>query len=306
MKRTFLTSLVAAGFLLASSSPVAWADQRPRNPGGGSSGGSSSSSGGSSSRGGSSSSSGGSSSSSGSTGRVAQPRGGGGASWGGGGSTASRPSQPSSSGRRPARVSGGRDGSSVGAIPPYSRARNGAPVTGYGVPRGSVATLPPIISGPIYWGPNDWYFYPWGYGGLTLGYLWDPWMWGGYYGGSTWSDPYWSGGATAGDDFDDDDFDDDGGAYAERTDGTRAPNPLDARLPTGSLRLKAQPRDAEVFVDGFYAGRVDDFDGARQRLKITRGVHTIELSAPGYETVTLNVTVVPGDDQTISATLKRR
>ena len=31
--------------------------------------------------------------------------------------------------------------------------------------------------------------------------------------------------------------------------------------PIGELRLKVHPRDAQVFIDGYYAGRVDDFDG---------------------------------------------
>ena len=31
--------------------------------------------------------------------------------------------------------------------------------------------------------------------------------------------------------------------------------------PTGTLRLKVRPRHAEVFVDGYFVGRVDDFDG---------------------------------------------
>jgi len=186
-------------------------------------------------------------------------------------------------------------------VPPYSRARGGAPVTGYGVPRGSVATLPPIISGPIYWGPGDWYFYPWGFGALGLGYFWDPWMWSGYsggWGGYPFMDPSW-GGAGGGLGA----WDGNAGFGAA---GAQPPNPLDSDLPTGGLRLKVTPRDAEVFVDGYYAGRVDDFDGARQQLKITRGPHRIELKAAGYETVTFDVTVIPGESTTYKTDLKRR
>jgi hypothetical protein len=295
MKSTHITSFLLAGLVLASAATLASAGQRTRNPGG-DSGGSSGSSGGSSSGG--------------STGSVAVPRSGGSSPWGGG-TVSSRPSEPTSSpssgGRRPSRVSGGSGGggSSSSTIPPYSRARNGAPVTGYGVERGSVATLPPIISGPIYWGPDDWYFYPWGYGGLALGYFWDPWMWSGYYGGwggYPYADPYGGGGLG-------------GGGYGG-WDGTSGgtstsqsqepPNPLDPNLPTGGVRLKVEPRDAEVFVDGFLAGRVDDFDGARQKLNITRGVHRIELRAPGYETATFNVTIVVGETTTYKTELKRQ
>ena len=35
---------------------------------------------------------------------------------------------------------------------------------------------------------------------------------------------------------------------------------------TGRVRLEVQPRDAEVFIDGYFAGQVDDFDGRLQGL----------------------------------------
>jgi hypothetical protein len=287
MKSTHLISFLLAGVVFVASTPAS-AGQRTRNPGG-DSGGSAGSSGGSSG---------------GSTGSVAVPRDGGSAPWGGG-SVSTRPSEPTSSssgGRRPARVSGGSGvGSGGSTVPPYSRRRNGAPITGYGVERGTVATLPPIVSGPIYWGSDDWYFYPWGYGALALGYFWDPWMWGGYYGGwggYPYVDAYGGGGGGY-------------GGWDNTAGGTSTPsqepaNPLDPNLPTGSIRLKVEPRDAEVLVDGFYAGRVDDFDGARQKLNITRGVHRIELRAPGYETATFNVTIVVGETTTYKTELKRQ
>ena len=62
---------------------------------------------------------------------------------------------------------------------------------------------------------------------------------------------------------------------------------------------------AEVYVDGFYAGRVDDFDGARQKLSITRGAHQIELRLAGYETTTFNVTIVVGETTTYKTSLKK-
>ncbi len=293
MKRAFILTALLAGAVFVTE-PVL-ADQRPRNPGGG----------GSSSGGGSGTSGG---SSGGDTGRVAVPRGGGSSPWGGGGS--SRPSEPSSTsssgGRRPARVSGGSGGTGVATPPPYSRARGGAPVTGYAVPRGSVGTLPPIISGPIYWGPDSWYFYPWGYGGLALGYLWDPWMWNGYYGGMggygyPWVDPYYYGGGGGG-----------WGSDAASTAGTGqsaqtgdVPNPLDPNAQTGALRLKVVPREAEVLVDGYFAGRVDDFDGAMQKLKVAVGPHRVEIRAPGYEPLSFDVMIVEGQTTTYKADLKR-
>ena len=47
--------------------------------------------------------------------------------------------------------------------------------------------------------------------------------------------------------------------------------------PGASLRLEVKPKEAEVYVDGFYAGIVDDFDGTFQRLSVTPGEHDIEL-----------------------------
>jgi hypothetical protein len=55
--------------------------------------------------------------------------------------------------------------------------------------------------------------------------------------------------------------------------------------PDASLRLEVKPKEANVFVDGYYAGIVDDFDGTFQRLNIAPGEHEIELWLEGYKTV---------------------
>src|SRR5262245_34087266 len=55
--------------------------------------------------------------------------------------------------------------------------------------------------------------------------------------------------------------------------------------PGASLRLQVKPKEAEVYVDGYYAGIVDDFDGTFQRLSVTPGEHDIELYLDGYRTV---------------------
>ena len=51
------------------------------------------------------------------------------------------------------------------------------------------------------------------------------------------------------------------------------------------VRILATPREATVYVDGFYAGIVDDFDGTFQRLPLTPGGHRIELFLDGHRTV---------------------
>src|SRR5207244_6082967 len=55
--------------------------------------------------------------------------------------------------------------------------------------------------------------------------------------------------------------------------------------PEASVRLEVKPKDAEVYVDGYYAGVVDDFDGTFQRLRVEPGEHEIELWLDGYRTV---------------------
>jgi len=60
------------------------------------------------------------------------------------------------------------------------------------------------------------------------------------------------------------------------------------------VRIQATPREAAVYVDGFYAGIVDDFDGTFQRLPLTPGGHRIELFLDGFRTVRKNLYLQPG------------
>jgi hypothetical protein len=59
----------------------------------------------------------------------------------------------------------------------------------------------------------------------------------------------------------------------------------------GSVRIDATPREAEVYVNGYYAGIVDDFDGIFQRLHLRPGPHDITLYRDGYRSVTQKVYV---------------
>jgi len=61
----------------------------------------------------------------------------------------------------------------------------------------------------------------------------------------------------------------------------------------GSIRLEVKPKEAEVYVDGYYAGVVDDFDGMFQRLSVEPGEHEIELYLDGYRAVKQRVYVTP-------------
>ena len=117
-----------------------------------------------------------------------------------------------------------------------------------------------------YYYPNPYYYsrpsYPYGYNSFGFGYL--------YY------DPY---GRSP-------------GAYSPYRPGYYA-SPYSS-FDIGELRLNVSPRHGQVYVDGYYAGTVDDFDGAFQALKLDSGDHRIEIVAPGYETLGFDVRINPG------------
>ncbi len=68
----------------------------------------------------------------------------------------------------------------------------------------------------------------------------------------------------------------------------------------GSLRIVDAPRDAQVFVDGYYAGVVDDYDGVFQRLNLEPGRHQLEVEVdPGAPPAEYDVYVAPGQTVTV-------
>jgi len=73
-------------------------------------------------------------------------------------------------------------------------------------------------------------------------------------------------------------------------------------LADASVRLQVKPREAQVFVDGYYAGIVDEFDGMFQRLRTQPGRHEITLYLDGFRTVHQNVYLMP--DKTLDIKLK--
>lgn len=75
--------------------------------------------------------------------------------------------------------------------------------------------------------------------------------------------------------------------------------------PTADVRVQAVPKQAEVFVDGYYAGTADDFDGVFKRLHTTPGGHAITLYLEGYRTVTENVYVRPGSTFKLQDTMDK-
>ena len=109
---------------------------------------------------------------------------------------------------------------------------------------------------------------PWGWGGLGLGGYY------GYYDPWDYGDPYQP-----------------SVGYYDRD---------------GSLKLKVTPRQAEVYVDGYFAGAVDDYDGLFQRLQIDPGPHRIEIRLDGYEPLAFDVRIDSGHTVTYKGEMLKR
>jgi hypothetical protein len=75
------------------------------------------------------------------------------------------------------------------------------------------------------------------------------------------------------------------------------PGPYFGQLPysTSAIRTEVKPVETQVYVNGYYAGIVDDFDGIFQRLYVPAGQHEIELRLDSYRTHRQKVYVAPGD-----------
>jgi len=224
----------------------------------------------------------------------AVPRGGDGGSSSSGGNTASTRSGDGADRQPPS----GRNA----AVPAFSRPRDGRNPVGTAVDRpdgyyrdGRPYNYTTFIYDPYYgyyYDPyyrSSYYWNPWGYG-FGFGYMaYDPFMFGGfgypgYYG--SYYDPYFGGG---------------GGYYGGGSSGSSQ-----VYRGAGSLRLKVKPGNAQVFVDGYFVGTVDSFDGVFQRLNVEAGSHKIELRADGFEPTLFDVMIVPGDTITYEGKMRRR
>jgi hypothetical protein len=61
---------------------------------------------------------------------------------------------------------------------------------------------------------------------------------------------------------------------------------------SGVIAFDVEPPAAQVFVDGFYVGAVDDFQ--REGVNLPAGRHWIDLRASGYEALTIPVNIAAG------------
>ena len=184
-----------------------------------------------------------------------------------------------------------RGGGAVNRRPP------GGNVVGRAVPRSTLQSRPIIINNyanagrrssrgytrysgrhyydtPIIYGS---YFYFPGYStfGTGIGY------------GSSYYSPYWN------------------GYYGHSYGYTPYAYPYGGYDYTGSLRLKVKPRFGEVYVDGYYVGLVNDFDGIFQALRLEEGPHHIEIHDRGFAPLAFEVYIVPGQKITYEGNLAR-
>ena len=171
------------------------------------------------------------------------------------------------------------------AVPRGERPRDGNPQTGQAVPRAarpapgrpvqtprgggrSIYVAPPVYN--YYYYPRR--YYPYGYGTFGLGYF--------YYDPYTWYPPNYgySGGYYGG-----------YGGYG---------------YDIGEVRLRVLPSYADVYVDGYYAGRVDDYDGTFQALRLESGTYHIQIVAPGYAPLDFDIRINPGQKITYRGDLR--
>jgi hypothetical protein len=76
------------------------------------------------------------------------------------------------------------------------------------------------------------------------------------------------------------------------------------RADISEARLEIKPRNAQVYLDGYYMGVTDDFDGAWQRLDMPSGEHEIVVYLEGYQTYRQRTFFRPGQDYHFKAILE--
>jgi hypothetical protein len=160
----------------------------------------------------------------------------------------------------------------------------GHAVVGRAVPRGAFAPriIRPAIVGVVPYRP--YYYRPRVFLGLGLGYGY------GYPYGYGYGYPYY------------------GYPYGYPAYGYGYPTPPGylAAVPGhayGGVRITDAPKDAAVYVDGYYVGVVDDFDGVFQHINLEAGPHRVEIRMPdpNEPPIQFDVNVRPGETITYRA-----
>ena len=233
-----------------------------------------------------------------STGSKAAPR----AAQGGGQSAGPRTSQGSggsSAGPRQTPAPGRSSGARPARPPSGSRPATG-PATGRAVPRPAYRPgygpgyRPGYAPGYGYRHPYYGYRYPYyGYRGYYPWYgygAYYPWYYSGFYFGiGTLGWPYYYGAwPYAGYGYSYDSYD-----YGYESSAGRA-----------SLKVEVKPKSAEVYVDGHFAGIVDQFDGMFDSLPLEAGEHEITIYQEGFRSIRQRLNLSPGSTYRVKGTLE--
>jgi hypothetical protein len=75
--------------------------------------------------------------------------------------------------------------------------------------------------------------------------------------------------------------------------------------PDSTLKISVKPRQAAVYVDGYFAGMVSDFDGAFHRLRVIPGEHDIVIYLQGYRSIRQHLYLSPNGNRKIAETMEK-
>lgn len=179
-------------------------------------------------------------------------------------------------------------------VPVTERPRGDGPIYGKAVPRsGAPGQNNLVIAGGGYWWDNPYYgsYGPYGFWGYNPYYsslyfnpfYYDPW---------TGMSPYFGGMLLF------------PGYMYSMGEGYYSVAPAYTGSPLGSIRLHMKPKEAEVYVDGTYYGKVDNYDGRFDHLDLPAGAHLLEIRAEGFQTIQVSLRVLPGTTITYSGEMK--
>lgn len=98
-----------------------------------------------------------------------------------------------------------------------------------------------------------------------------------------------------------------GGSVTTLTPASPAPAAIvcEGAAACGGVSFDITPRNAQVYVNGSFAGIVEDYDAASEPLLLAPGDHYLEIRLAGYRTASIDVTVVPGEVTPYQGTLER-
>jgi len=71
------------------------------------------------------------------------------------------------------------------------------------------------------------------------------------------------------------------------------------------LRFKVNPKDASVYIDGYFAGKVEDYNGTFERLHVEPGQHEVTVYLEGYRSLHQRLYLSPNTTRKIEGMLEK-